>query len=144
MTPNEKLAYRQLDMQSDDPMEIVAKAFLLAAESCDEARAACERGDIALKGALVNRISTALTLLKADVDHERGGEVAASMDRTYAVLLGRLVTAHATSDVKIFEEVAGHLRSLGSAWDEAARTHRSTTAVRSAPAEGRASLDVRR
>ncbi|MBI3448235.1 MAG: flagellar protein FliS [Acidobacteria bacterium] len=142
MTPNEKLAYRQLDLQSEDPMEIVAKTFLLAAESCDDARAACDRGDIALKGALVNKISTALTLLKADVDHERGGEVAASMDRTYAVLLTRLVAAHASNDVKIFEEVAGHLRSLGSAWDEASRTRRSATPV--AALEERASLDVRR
>lgn len=125
MNPYEKLAYRQLDILTADPLELIAKTFHLAAASCDEARRACEQGDIAAKGESVNKVSTALALLKGHLDRDRGGEVAATMDRAYSLLLGRLITAHAGNDLKVFDEVAGHLRGLGSAWEEAARRRKA-------------------
>jgi flagellar biosynthetic protein FliS len=142
MSPNDSHAYRQLDTFATDPLEIIAKTFHLAAASCDEARRACESGDILLKGASVNKVATALALLRANLDRDRGMEVAETMDRTYGILIRRLTTAHATNDLSIFDEVAAHLRGLGSAWEEAARLKSATPGAPGDP--GTARLDQTR
>lgn len=55
--------------------------------------------------------------LREGLDLQRGGEVAANLDRLYEYMVARLVEANVTNDAAILDEVAGLLRNVKSGWD---------------------------
>lgn len=82
-----------------------------------QARGAMMRADMALKGELIGKAIGIIGGLREGLDLEKGGELAANLDRLYAYMTTRLCEANAGNDVAILEEVMGLLRDVKSGWD---------------------------
>lgn len=82
-----------------------------------QARGAMERGDVALKGALIGKAVDIVGGLREALNQEAGGEVAANLDNLYAYMTTRLLEANLKNDSAILDEVAGLLREVKAGWD---------------------------
>lgn len=82
-----------------------------------QARGAMERGDVALKGALIGKAVDIVGGLREALNQDEGGEVAANLDNLYAYMTTRLLEANLKNDPAILDEVAGLLREVKAGWD---------------------------
>lgn len=82
-----------------------------------QARGALERGQIGLKGELIGKVIAIVGGLRAGLNLEQGGEIAANLDGLYEYMMLRLVQANVQNDGVPLEEVAGLLRNIKSSWD---------------------------
>ncbi|HLD68023.1 MAG TPA: flagellar export chaperone FliS [Pseudomonas sp.] len=82
-----------------------------------QARGALERGQTALKGELIGKVIAIVGGLRAGLNLEQGGEIAANLDGLYEYMMLRLVHANVQNDGATLEEVAGLLRNIKSSWD---------------------------
>lgn len=86
-----------------------------------QARGAMERGQTELKGSLITKSIAIVGGLRDALDHEKGGELAANLERLYDYMSTRLLQAHRENEPALLEEVAGLLREIKSAWDAIAQ-----------------------
>ncbi len=82
-----------------------------------QARGAMDRGQVAMKGELIGKAIAIVGGLREGLDLEKGGEVAANLDRLYEYMITRLFEANLHNTVAPLEEVAVLLRNIKSGWD---------------------------
>lgn len=82
-----------------------------------QARGALERGDVALKGVLIGKAIGIVGGLRAGLNFEAGGEIAANLGNLYDYMSARLTEANVKNDVGVIDEVAGLLREIKAGWD---------------------------
>lgn len=82
-----------------------------------QARGAMERGQIALKGELIGKAIGIVGGLRAGLDLQQGGELAANLDSLYQYMVSRLLEANVKNEVAPLNEVADLLRNVKSGWD---------------------------
>lgn len=82
-----------------------------------QARGAMERNETALKGELISKAIGIVGGLRQGLDLEKGGEIAANLDRLYDYMTRRLMDANVQNDPAILEEVSGLLREVKEGWD---------------------------
>jgi len=76
-------------------------------------------GNIAAKGSAISKaISIIDNGLRASLDKNAGGEIAANLDALYDYMSRRLLHANLKNDVTIIDEVHGLLNDLRGAWVE--------------------------
>jgi flagellar protein FliS len=76
-------------------------------------------GNIAAKGSAISKaISIIDNGLRASLDKNAGGEIAANLDALYDYMSRRLLHANLKNDVTIIDEVHGLLADLRGAWVE--------------------------
>lgn len=75
-----------------------------------------ERGEIAEKGRAVGLAIQIIDGLRASLDMERGGEIAANLDRLYDYMLRRLLEANLANSAEMLAEVTGLLQQIRSGW----------------------------
>jgi len=75
--------------------------------------------NVAAKGAALSKAITIIDNgLRASLDKNAGGEIAANLDSLYDYMSRRLLEANIKNDVGIIEEVRGLMADLRSAWVE--------------------------
>lgn len=82
-----------------------------------QARGAMERQQTAMKGELIGKAIAIIGGLRAGLNLELGGELAANLDRLYEYMANRLLEANVQNDMAPLDEVAGLLRNVKSGWD---------------------------
>jgi flagellar protein FliS len=82
-----------------------------------QARGAMDRGQVAIKGELIGKAIAIVGGLREGLDLEKGGEVAANLDRLYEYMITRLFEANLHNTVAPLDEVAVLLRNVKSGWD---------------------------
>lgn len=82
-----------------------------------QARGAMQHGQVAIKGELIGKAIGIIGGLREGLDLQKGGEVAANLDRLYEYMVSRLVEANRSNDAAMLDEVAGLLRNVKSGWD---------------------------
>lgn len=82
-----------------------------------QARGAMQHGQVAAKGELIGKAIGIIGGLREGLDLQRGGDVAANLDRLYEYMVSRLVEANRSNDPALLDEVAGLLRNVKSGWD---------------------------
>ena len=82
-----------------------------------QARGAMQHGQVAIKGELIGKAIGIIGGLREGLDLQKGGEVAANLDRLYEYMVSRLVEANRINDAAMLDEVAGLLRNVKSGWD---------------------------
>lgn len=82
-----------------------------------QARGAMDRGQVAIKGELIGKAIAIIGGLREGLDLDKGGEVAANLDRLYEYMITRLFEANLHNAVAPLEEVAVLLRNVKSGWD---------------------------
>ena len=109
-------AYRQTELQSRTPLELVAMLYDGALRFTSQAKAAAERDDIPARREAVSRVIAIVSQLQSTLDVERGGDIAAALDRLYSFVLERLISASFKQDPKLFDEVIDILTTLREGW----------------------------
>ena len=113
-------AYRQVEVQSRSPLELVVMLYDGALASLTEARTAAARGDVSRRAAAVSKALAIVCSLQETLNLDEGGTVAAELDRLYTYARGRLLDVTLHQDLSGLSEVHKLLESLRGAWQQIA------------------------
>lgn len=116
-------AYAQVGVESAvmsaSPHQLVVMLFDGALSAIKKAAILMEQGDIPGKGlALSKAINIITNGLRAGLNHEAGGEIAANLDDLYDYMTRRLLQANLHNDIDAIEEVERLLTNIADAWKE--------------------------
>jgi flagellar secretion chaperone FliS len=115
--------YKRASVESSvdmaDPHQLVNLLFEALQRAIGSAKLAIAAGDVPAK---CKQIGDAIRILeeglKAPLDFEKGGELAANLDALYDYCAARLVLANLKSDVGILDEVHALLGQVSSGWKQ--------------------------
>lgn len=147
MTPPTERAlnvYSALEVEtgvtSASPQRLVIMLYDGAIKSVFAAKAAILRGDTAGKGeALSKAIAIIDEGLRASLDQEAGGDIAANLASLYDYMASRLLYANLKNDQGSLDECARLLSELRGAWEQLEQRGRAAEPlVPVAPSEARA------
>ena len=100
------------------PHKLIVMLFDGAAVAIRSAIVHMNAGDIGARGLAISKaINIIESGLRASLDRNAGGAIAASLDSLYEYMAGRLLQANMKSDVTLLEEVQRLLSELRGAWD---------------------------
>lgn len=104
---------------SASPHQLIVMLFDGTHAALKKAEWAIEQEDVALKGqALTKAIDIIESGLRAALDLENGGELAADLDALYEYMTRTLVRANLNSDATLVAEVDALVDTIGSAWKQ--------------------------
>jgi flagellar protein FliS len=112
--------YRQTQVRSRTPLELVVMLYDGALRFLATAASAMERGDIPARREAMSRALAIIGELQNTLDLEQGGELAASLDELYAYATRRLLEATQQHDAARVEEVRRLLEILRDGWSQIA------------------------
>ena len=107
-------AYQQGEVGSAGPLRIIILLYEGVIQSC---RQGLENFDEpAVRGQALGRAHRIISELYASLDHERGQQIAASLDSLYSFVLGRLTRATVDADRAALQSSIAVLNTLLPAW----------------------------
>lgn len=107
----------ETSVQSADPHQLVDLLFDALLQSISNARGAMARGDIAAKGAAIGKAVRIIEEgLKAGLNQQQGGEIAASLHQLYSYSVLRLTQANLRNDPQALEEVLHLMEPVAESW----------------------------
>jgi flagellar protein FliS len=109
-------SYVEDEILTADPVKLVQILYRGAMESVADARAKLALGDIKGRSTDVTRAVEILTELTSSLDHERGGELSASLAALYDFAQRRLLAGNQEQADGPLAEAERILQTLGEAW----------------------------
>src|SRR5262245_49084093 len=109
-------SYRQTEVQSRTPLELVVMLYDGALRFTNEARTAMVERDIARRGRAVSRAMAIVAELQNSLDMDAGGDIAVSLDKLYTFVNDRLIEASAKQDIRPLDEAIKVLTTLREGW----------------------------
>lgn len=114
-------AYKRASIESSvdmaDPHQLVCLLFDALNRAIGSAKLTMQAGDIPAK---CKHISHAISILeeglRAPLDMEKGGEIAANLNKLYEYCVTRLIVANAKNDVAALDEVTRLIEPVASGW----------------------------
>lgn len=100
-----------------DPHTLVSMLINGAVERIAQARGAMAHGMTARKGERVGKAISIIESLRATLDMERGGEVAANLASLYEYMTRRLLHANLHNDAAALDEVSRLLNDIKGGWE---------------------------
>jgi flagellar protein FliS len=110
------LRYRQTEVTSRTPLELVVMLYDGALRFIAQAREAVERGDIPSRRNAVSRAMSIVSELQSTLKLEEGGAVAESLDGLYSFVMERLIAASFKKQTAPLDEATQVLTVLRDAW----------------------------
>ena len=116
-TPSHAAArYRVTQVQASSPLERIVLLYDGAIRFMEAAREAIGRRDIPARRDALSRALAIVGQLKGTLDMERGGDVAASLDRLYGFVTSRLLDAARQQDAGPIDECLSIFQTLRDGW----------------------------
>jgi len=113
-------AYRSVaahsSVETADPHRLIVMLMDGALERIAAARGAMDHGELATRNHLVHRAVDILQELRASLNLQAGGEIAANMADLYDYSSQQLVRANLQNRPELLDEVGNLLRQIRSAW----------------------------
>lgn len=113
--------YRQVNSQTGvidaDPHRLIQLLLDGALDRIAQAKGALIAGDTAAMGEALGKAIGILSGLQGSLDMERGGEIAANLNRLYDYMSLRLLDVHREKESASLDEVVGLLGNIKSGWD---------------------------
>jgi flagellar protein FliS len=109
-------SYRQAEIRSRTPLELVVMLYDGALHFAAEAREAIGRKDIAARRDAVSRALAIVSELQSTLDLEQGGAIAVQLDGLYTFVSGRLVEGSLRHDARRIDEAVRVLTTLREGW----------------------------
>ena len=116
MRSNPYQAYVEDEILTADPVKLVQMLYRGAIEAVADARAKLARRDIKGRSAAVTKAVEILGELSSSLDHERGGELSASLAALYDFVQRRLLAGNQEQADRPLAEAGRILQTLGEAW----------------------------
>jgi flagellar protein FliS len=104
------------DVETASPHRLILLLLDGALDKLRAARLALNRNDVAAKGANISWAMSIIDGLRASLNLERGGDIAANLDRLYDYMTRTLVEANLRNDGARIDEVSALLRELRAGW----------------------------
>lgn len=99
--------------------QLIVLLFDALQQSLNQARGALDRGDVAIKGASIQRAVRILEEgLKAGLDPVRGGDLAQRLRALYDYCIERLTVANLRNDAPALNEVAALVAPVAQGWKD--------------------------
>jgi flagellar protein FliS len=108
--------YRQTEVQSRTPLELVVMLYDGALRSTTEARDAVTRRDIRARQRHVSRALAIISELQSTLNMESGGDLAVRLDQLYGFVRDRLMDASLRQDPRPLDEAIKVLKTLREGW----------------------------
>lgn len=124
--------YRQNDILTATPEMLVVKLFEGAIRSTRLAQGLSEPTGVAERRRSLSKALAIVGELRASLDLERGGEIAANLDLLYGFVIDRLAEASLGSRDEPMADALRVLEPLNEAWQQVAGTAAATPERRSA------------
>jgi flagellar protein FliS len=99
-----------------DSHGLILLLFEGALERIDLARAAIQRGDVPAKAEAITKAMRIVESLRASLNMDAGGGLAAKLDELYEFCGRRLLVANARGDASVLDEARDVLLQLRSGW----------------------------
>jgi flagellar protein FliS len=109
-------SYQKVEVETNDPIKLVIMLFEGAINFTEKAKRRMMDNKVAEKGILITKVMAIVDELHSSLDMEKGGEVAANMNRIYHYIRERLTDANMKNDPSVLTEVIRHFRVLKDAW----------------------------
>lgn len=107
----------ETSVQAADPHQLVQLLFDALFQSISNARGAMQRRDIPAKGAAIAKAIRIIEEgLKAGLNLEQGGDIAANLRQLYEYSVFRLTQANLKNDATILTEVVSLIEPVAEAW----------------------------
>ena len=108
--------YRQTEVQSRTPLELVVMLYDGGLAFLHQARAAIERNDIPARREATTRALAIISQLQSTLNMEAGGDVAVQLDELYSWVTGRILKATMDNRAEPLDEAARVLAMLRDSW----------------------------
>ncbi|HXT38299.1 MAG TPA: flagellar export chaperone FliS [Chloroflexota bacterium] len=116
--------YRAITTETAGPGDLLLQLYQAAIKNVGQGRLAVECANVPAAHTHIVRAQNIVLELQRTLDHEKGGELAATLDSLYTFMRQRLVDANIEKAVEPLDEVQGLLRQLLAAWQVAVRETR--------------------
>lgn len=113
-------AYRQTQVQSRTPLELVVMLYDGALQFMATAQGAIHRGDIPTRKTALSKTMAIVSELQSTLNMDQGGDIARSLDDLYRWANLRLLDAAVHNDPVPIDEVANVFRTLREGWNDLA------------------------
>lgn len=135
-------AYQSVGLETSvshsSPHQLVVLLLAGARQAILLARGGIEQKDIPLKGRSITRaIDIILNGLRASLDQDKGGDIAANLGALYDYMARRLLRANMDNDIGALDEVLRLLTEIQEAWEAIADKGAASPAA--TPVAGRGS-----
>ena len=121
-------SYRQNDIQSRSPLELVVMLYDGALRFTADARDAMVRRDVRARQQHLSRAMAIVSELQSTLDMDTGGELAEHLDNLYGFIRDRLMDASARQDLQPLDEARRVLATLREGWLAISRASASAAA----------------
>lgn len=120
-TSNALKEYRSVGVQTGvtdaSAHKVVSMLMDGVLERTATAKGAIERGNTVLKGECISRSIAIVDTLRASLNHEQGGEIAANLASLYDYMEKRLLEANLGNDPLILDEIVALMQEIKLGWD---------------------------
>jgi flagellar protein FliS len=110
--------YRRTAVQSASPVQLIVMLYDGALRFLTEARDAHAIGDHRVRATAVSKALAIVCECQSTLDLQRGGKIAADLDRLYEYMMTRLVDVGMKKDVHAIDEVHKLMTTLRDAWSQ--------------------------
>ena len=128
-----KREYRETAVRSASPTGLVIMLYEAAIEDLRRIGAAIAANDIQRRTDETRHLLQVLNQLQGSLDMERGGDVAANLDRYYNLVRSQLLQADLQNSAQPINKLLNQFLSLHQAWMEVERTPAQPSAQTSSP-----------
>ena len=111
-------AYQATQVSTVSKSKLILLMYDGAIRFITEARRSVEKRDIAGRGVCIGKAQKIINELAGSLDHERGGEVAKSLDNVYAEINKNLTEANINGDASSLDGALAMLRTIKEAWEQ--------------------------
>ena len=109
------------------PHKLISLLLERVSESVATASGAVKRGESGVAGEAIGKALNILESLRAFLNHDEGGEIAANLDDLYDYMGRRLLEASSDRNPETFVEVSELLSQIRRGWDGIPRELRDAT-----------------
>lgn len=113
--------YQEVAVQTSSPTRLVVMLYEGALRFLQQSISAIQSKDLDRKRQAVDRAVAVIQHLQGTLDMDRGGEIAAELDRLYTYIHSKILEGSTKLQIAAFEEAIKLLTVLLSSWEEAAR-----------------------
>ncbi len=121
--------YQQRELTSLTPVQIIARLYQALDQDLVLAQKAILAADRAVQGEKISHALAIVGELQANLDMEKGGEIAANLGDLYFYLVTEISKANAHNDTAGLENALNTIKPLTEAWVELAAQKKETANV---------------
>jgi flagellar protein FliS len=115
-------ACREQAVRNASPVGLVILLYETIVASLLRAQEALQQNSAEKCAGELYHVLAVIGQLQATLDRQRGGEVAANLDRFYNVMRNQVLEASLKSSIPLLQELVGHFTSLKEAWQQVERS----------------------